>query len=534
MFASIGSAFRFADLATRIAEVGSENEVFVRTIQVVRDDLHEVERLLSVDSVQRKVTIIPGKLPWIRGAIINTKSSLDDIGKWVERAHSEQEATGAVQFDTRVKWVFKDHEKLLNRTTQLTTCHQQLLGVLGYLVRLEDIPTTSKALYDIDTAFFDDVLARHNRKAGRQSSLGSVNGIETTLPPVIKPEHRSVLHGNESRPSSSFVHGEYSQNPDYSIIPTNPTIWSASPPGSPPPTYTSVVSASRRGGQLGGTPVVTHKNSSYDVYENPTPADSASIESRWHEKQQDVRAHEYSQLVPELAGDTVHMSGTNTLGPVNPYSYTPIHSSKQAFTTKPTSTNEAGELHGDSSFDRGPSICDPGPPPGYPPRQAQKPTSYSPREWSSNVMLSHQHRMSLPELPAFTRRKPVATHANTDFGPMLQSEMFSASTTSSSTITSESRAKSNVFELASREPYTAPRDYHTNVNLPNNNTNSFAATPTPPPNHRQQHHGYQNSQISANPIHTKSHNPPLQSADASSLARMQRQKNMLHLLGSLD
>jgi|TARA_R110002003_G_scaffold127_4_gene11890 hypothetical protein len=164
IFASVGSAFKFADLAIRVAEVGSENEVFVRTIRVVRDDLNEVERLLNTESVLRKITSIPGKLPWIKGAVINTKSALNEIGKWVEHARAEQESTGSIRFETRVRWVFNDHEKLLNRKTELSACHQQLSNVLSYLLRLEDIPATSEPPEYIDSTFFDDVLSRHKRK----------------------------------------------------------------------------------------------------------------------------------------------------------------------------------------------------------------------------------------------------------------------------------------------------------------------------------------------------------------------------------
>jgi hypothetical protein len=179
IFASIGSAFRFADLAIRIAEVGTENEVFVRTIQIVRDDLNEVERLLNADSVQQNLANVPSKLPWIRNATVNTKSALDDIAKWVERARSEQEATGGIHFNTRVKWVINDHEKLMNRTTELTACHQQLLNVSSYLVHLEDVPV-SKTLDYSDTAFFDDVLSRHRRKTTWTSSVTSQEDTKAT------------------------------------------------------------------------------------------------------------------------------------------------------------------------------------------------------------------------------------------------------------------------------------------------------------------------------------------------------------------
>ncbi|KAJ4333658.1 hypothetical protein N0V87_007414 [Didymella glomerata] len=115
MFASIGSAFKFADVAVRIAEVGSENAVFVRTIYVVRSDLEEVERLLSLEPVRKKLAATPGKLPWIKNALQNTRYALNEIGKWVERARVEQESTGSIKFDTKVRWVFSDHEKLVNQ-----------------------------------------------------------------------------------------------------------------------------------------------------------------------------------------------------------------------------------------------------------------------------------------------------------------------------------------------------------------------------------------------------------------------------------
>lgn len=168
VFASIGSAFKFADIAVRIADVGSENAVFVRTICVVRSDLEEVERLLSLDAVQKKLTGTPGKLPWIKSSIQNTKCALNEIGKWVERARVEHEVTGYIKFETRVRWVFNDHEKLLNRKTELLTCHQQLSNVLGYLTCLEGVPTNPVSLGYEGTTYFDDILARHGGKSARK------------------------------------------------------------------------------------------------------------------------------------------------------------------------------------------------------------------------------------------------------------------------------------------------------------------------------------------------------------------------------
>jgi hypothetical protein len=143
MFASIGSAFKFADVAVRIAEVGSENAVFVRTICVVRSDLEEVERLLSLETVRQKLDATPGKLPWIVNALHNTRYGLNEIGKWVERARVEQESTGSIKFDTRVRWVFSDHEKLA--------------------------PSHPAPQEYGDGTHFDDILTRHRRASRPQA-----------------------------------------------------------------------------------------------------------------------------------------------------------------------------------------------------------------------------------------------------------------------------------------------------------------------------------------------------------------------------
>ncbi|KAK7177765.1 hypothetical protein PSPO01_16186 [Paraphaeosphaeria sporulosa] len=161
VFASIGSAFKFADLAVRFAEVGSENEVFVRTIHVVREDLNEVNRLLSLESIREKLASNPGKLSWIRSAVTNTKTALNDIGKAIERVRAEKQATGSVKFETRVRWVFSDHEKILNRTSELRTCHQQLSSALSYLAPLEGILHSVEPPAYHDATYFDDIITRH-------------------------------------------------------------------------------------------------------------------------------------------------------------------------------------------------------------------------------------------------------------------------------------------------------------------------------------------------------------------------------------
>jgi hypothetical protein len=181
VFAGISSAIKFADLAVRLAEVGSENEVFVRTIHVVREDLNEVSRLLSIESIQGKLASIPGKLPWIRGAVTNTKMALDDIGKAIERVRVEKQATRSIKFQTRVRWVFSDHEKILNRTSELFICHQQLSNILSYLVRLEDIPASVEPPAYHYATYFDDIITRHRGRTTIKSPEQIIHGKSKCL-----------------------------------------------------------------------------------------------------------------------------------------------------------------------------------------------------------------------------------------------------------------------------------------------------------------------------------------------------------------
>lgn len=188
-FSGLHSIFAFADFAVRVGEVSSENEVFVRTIQVVRNDLNETERLLGIKSIQTKLISTPQKLEWIKGAIYSTKSALNEIGKWVERARVDQEALGKVKFENKVRWVFNDHEKLLNRKTELLACHQQLSNVLSFLVPLEDVAAGVEPPTYHATTFFDDVVSPRQQRRTRSNEMTS--GVQSRA--VLDCMHSSLL-----------------------------------------------------------------------------------------------------------------------------------------------------------------------------------------------------------------------------------------------------------------------------------------------------------------------------------------------------
>jgi hypothetical protein len=174
-FAFLNSAFKLSEYAVKLYGVESENGVFVRMIHRVRLDLEETERLLSTPSIKAKLVSIPGKLPWIKGVVVSTKSALNEIGKWVERVRADKEGYGTVSFENRVRWVFNDQDKLNNRSMELRTSHQALSTVLAYLTPLEQTATpsaTEPPAYE-DATFFDELLSpRQRRKKAQHADKG--------------------------------------------------------------------------------------------------------------------------------------------------------------------------------------------------------------------------------------------------------------------------------------------------------------------------------------------------------------------------
>jgi hypothetical protein len=182
-FTFLNAAFQLSEYAIKLYGVGSENGVFVRAIQRVRLDIEETERLIHVPSVRVKLISTPGKLPWIKGVILSAKHALNDIGRWVERVRADKEGYGCVTFESRVRWVFNDHNKLMNRQLELNTCHQTLSTVLSYLAPLEHQESSEPPQYE-DVISYDDVLSpRQRRRQARDvgKHIGAERNDEGTV-----------------------------------------------------------------------------------------------------------------------------------------------------------------------------------------------------------------------------------------------------------------------------------------------------------------------------------------------------------------
>ncbi|KAJ8109604.1 hypothetical protein OPT61_g7337 [Boeremia exigua] len=414
VFASIGSAFKFADVAVRIAEVGSENAVFVRAICVVRSDLEEVERLLSLVSIQLKLAGTPGKLPWIKNAIQNTRSALNEIGKWVERARVEQETTGSIKFDTRVRWVFNDHEKLLNRKTELAACHQQLSNVLGYLVSLEERTADSGSPDCEDSTYLDDILSRHRRSSRpeepktRLRTTPSVTGEYISRTDSTRPVASSHSPPISDAPVSPRPIDPFS-NKHIGFIRPPSTTSSLSPPSSPPPAYTTAVSIGPDHLETGLSPQMhTKPKANTSTVES---VDGKGAHNNFNGSTWAYRSSFDGMAVPELAGDTVSFSATNSAGPVNPYelcAYTGIVVPADARKGHGPNENLAemlGDLHFPTEL---PSNSDP--PTAY---NSQKRTRFDQTRSTLPSYIQPKRRVTT-ETPHRVHRRPLPANALSD------------------------------------------------------------------------------------------------------------------------
>lgn len=336
VFAFINTAFKFSELAVRLHEVGSENEVFVRMIQAVRRDLEETERLLGIASIKRNLSNTPGKSQWIEGAVHSTKSALNEIGRWVERARVDQETSGSVRFETRVRWVFNDHEKLVNRRMELATCHQQLLTVLNYLVPMERDPRmasmseSSLPSYQEATNFDDYISPRQKRKSEttrpgsgikKSEKLDEImRGTNPSTGAPITVNMGLLPKSNQQRASTSQLWGVDSDFP---------------PAGRPHSSY---------------TPLQSEVALSSSSAQSSNPSSLSGPSSRRYPGSMTTIEYTLANAAPgpaALRETRPSFCGTNALGPVNPFELwggDEVYSQPLSRPSLPVSSQEANTL----------------------------------------------------------------------------------------------------------------------------------------------------------------------------------------------
>jgi hypothetical protein len=184
-FGSIASAFKLAEFGVHMCEVGSENNVFVRTILRVRLDLEETERLLTVPTIKAILEQNVEKLVWIKSSLDGTKQALNDIGQYVEKVRTDQDRDDNTSLNSlghRMQWLLDGHGKLKTRQAELTVCHQTLTTVLTMLQPLELLSN-----------FNSSIVATHPADARPHLSFG-----ESFRGPHARKKSRSKLRLQES------------------------------------------------------------------------------------------------------------------------------------------------------------------------------------------------------------------------------------------------------------------------------------------------------------------------------------------------
>lgn len=325
----------------------------------------------------------------------------------------------------------------------------------------------------------------------------------------------------------------------------SPSITSSmSPPGSPPPTYATAMSLD---------PLILHDvhgSSSTQATINREVAAARTLQSKvamdntcnntWA-----YRTNSDDMGIPELAGDAISFSATNSAGPVNPFELctsTERIVSSRAHTAQSSSGNLA-EMLGDVHFPVEIHKNHPGSPPGYPSWLGAmsdqvglaRPTNTQPR------------RRTASETSRGVYRRPLPINALSD-SLLTVHELPSALGTPDTTLQSQNRPSHTTYgssfavELPSNPPSNQrPTSYDANqsrwsTDSPATNSNRhYSATPPVATIRNEWATAFSADSTSSWGLDTEPKKPKEHTAQVpKQFTRMQSQKRLMDLLGSID
>ena len=332
-----------------------------------------------------------------------------------------------------------------------------------------------------------------------------------------------------------------------------------STPCSPPPTYASAVQSSV---QVQNCKLSDTRSFGANILDQNDNRLSTQIEtplsSPAQSESKGIWAYQLPMLshndpsVPELSGDTVYLSATNTHGPINPFEYNVApQSSSFSSPSKRMETKDVAELLGDFTFAVELPCNDPGPPPGYPPRSRRSTAYQSPYNTSASSARGYEKTKPVPELPGISLRRPVLSHAFSEpvnmnhelptrqFAPSEDSPLPQRTSVMGTYQRGVTASKQRHFsEQTSELPGSSASEYSwTSVqSSPSPSLVSAGLATELPSNTGASHHRRVLSQDSrrwsgpsASSVSSRSVGP----AESVSLTRMRRQKQMMDLLGSI-
>ena len=254
--------------------------------------------------------------------------------------------------------------------------------------------------------------------------------------------------------------------------------------------------------------------------------------------------------IPELVGDTVSFSATNSTGPVNAYELCSTTKSdpRDISCSAQRPCEHLAEMLGDLHFPVELPGNDPGPPPGYPPRTRARFDQLG----LSRSKHTQLRKRTTSETPLMVQRRPTPANAHSDSlltsnqvpTPLAVQEAVSSRTEQvlcssvpeplAIELSTESTHQSHVQNRASSHTAQAPIWVAPDASL--QSSRHYSAPPPIPLAFNVNAAAYSANSTSSWGLGTQPNMPEAPNAQKPPPAatRMQSQKHLLNLLGSID
>lgn len=131
---SLSIASGYADFVLASRKPSSESTNFATLIHQVREHVKEASRLYLSPTVKNFLDAWPDKRSYIDIILNDVRSSLDDIGTYVNNVGNDVEG---ISLRRRYEWVLGHHKKIATRQQALASCHQSLMTAIGIMQTVE-------------------------------------------------------------------------------------------------------------------------------------------------------------------------------------------------------------------------------------------------------------------------------------------------------------------------------------------------------------------------------------------------------------
>lgn len=143
----VGSSwFRVPKKKLNLTSANEQIEELLKTQKHTITQLSEAQRLRQV----KEPVIDPTEVGWIDGTISDIEDATRDVTILLEPTRVERATNnGKLSLGTQIRWVYRDSQRVRDKTHRLLACHSSLMAVLTHLQRVS-IPETI-AIHELGT-----------------------------------------------------------------------------------------------------------------------------------------------------------------------------------------------------------------------------------------------------------------------------------------------------------------------------------------------------------------------------------------------